>query len=492
MSSQSSPPLSKPPPLSPRAGERPVQALYDLLKPVTLRPGTTFTNWGLSYTCAPLSVFQPETEEQCELILELARREGKTVRVAGIGHSPSDLACTTDFMLRTDRLDRVLEVNVEKHYIVAQAGVVLSNVHDVLARHGLAMRNLGSISDQTLGGVVTTATHGSGWEFPVISMDVLALVLLLADGTRVRCSREERPDLFLASICGLGSTGLILEITLNVEPAFRLRDEQETLPFDDVVDDLDNIARSAEHVRLWWFPQAGTVRVSRANRTAEPRKPAETWLWHSLVGFHFLQLLLFLGRYLPDLNIWTARFAAWLVRDKTVTVDDSHRVFNIDCKYPQYTTEWAIPHEHAAACLRELRAWLERELADPAGLRPHFPVEIRWSAPDDIWLSPSNGRRTCWIGLVQYKPYGLPVPYRRLFAHFESAVLAHAGRPHWAKTHPLGPAALRAAYGARFDDFVRVLGAADPRGLFRNAYVQRHVFGREGPAVDPRLFKARP
>lgn len=49
---------------------------------------------------------------QCALILELARREGKTVRAVGVGHSPSDLACTNEYMLRTTKLDKVLEVSL--------------------------------------------------------------------------------------------------------------------------------------------------------------------------------------------------------------------------------------------------------------------------------------------------------------------------------------------------------------------------------------------
>lgn len=48
---------------------------------------------------------------QCALIFELARREGKTVRAVGVGHSPSDLACTNEYMLRTTKLDRVLDVS---------------------------------------------------------------------------------------------------------------------------------------------------------------------------------------------------------------------------------------------------------------------------------------------------------------------------------------------------------------------------------------------
>jgi D-arabinono-1,4-lactone oxidase len=72
-------------------------------------------------------------------------------------------------------------------------------------------------------------------------------------------------------------------------------------------------------------------------------------------------------------------------------------------QYLHHTTEWAIPYQNSKACLREIRAWLEQESADPKGIRPHVPMEIRFSAADDIWLSPSNGRETCWLGIIQFK-----------------------------------------------------------------------------------------
>lgn len=174
-------------------------------------------------------------------------------------------------------------------------------------------------------------------------------------------------------------------------------------------------------------------------------------------------------------------------------------------QYPQHTTEWAIPYENAEACLRDLRCWLAAEHEDPHGLRPHFPIEIRFSASDEIFLSPSNGHRTCWLGIVQYKcarflflhfleyaklgsrPYGFNVPYRKLFDGYERIVSRHGGRPHWAKAHRLSPNILRKLYPA-FDDFTRVLENVDPFGMFRNEYVQRHIMGRP---IDVRIFKRR-
>jgi L-gulonolactone oxidase len=161
------------------------------------------------------------------------------------------------------------QIHADKRYVIAQAGITLDALHAELANNGLAMINVGSISDQTLGGIVTTATHGTGINYGVISTHVMGLSLLLADGSRVFCSRHERPDLFIASICGLGSTGLILTVTLEVEPAFRLKEVQQSVKFHECVQSLDSLVTASEHVRFWWFPAADTVRIFSADRTTE-------------------------------------------------------------------------------------------------------------------------------------------------------------------------------------------------------------------------------
>lgn len=108
----------------------PLKNLYNLLQSITLPPEKThFTNWGRTFTCTPSAIFEPENEFQCELVLELARREGKTVRVAAVGHSPGDLACTTQYMLRTTKLNRVLEVtnvNFSLVSVVLKAPLIFS------------------------------------------------------------------------------------------------------------------------------------------------------------------------------------------------------------------------------------------------------------------------------------------------------------------------------------------------------------------------------
>lgn len=104
--------------LTARPSDIPLQNLYNLLQPITIdkrSPRARFINWGRTFQCSPLSVFEPENEFQCELIVELAKREGQVLRAVGVGHSPSDLACTKGFMLRTTKLNRILEVRPVAH-----------------------------------------------------------------------------------------------------------------------------------------------------------------------------------------------------------------------------------------------------------------------------------------------------------------------------------------------------------------------------------------
>jgi L-gulonolactone oxidase len=363
------------------------QGADDILAAITV-PSTSarakFINWGLSYHCHPLAIFEPENEHHCEVVLEFARKEGRVLRAVGVGHSPSDLACTGDFMLKMTKLNKLLEVcrsdifrrrwdnpfsaqvNQEKLYVVVQAGITLTDLHIELGKLGLAMRNLGSISDQTLGGIVATSSHGSGITYPVMSADVAALTLLLADGSRVTCSRQERADLFIATLCGLGATGIILTVQLEVERAFRLKDVQCSRTFEDVVSHLDEFVRSAQHVRFWWIAATHTVKCSVVNRTQEvrpssiyptppsyctaqlithhlqPKRPPIPWFWRSLLAFHVVQFFLFVGRYFAYVNTLTGRFVAWLSSGQVTLVDDSHTIFNVECR-----VRWSARIRHA-------------------------------------------------------------------------------------------------------------------------------------------------
>ncbi|GJJ13989.1 hypothetical protein Clacol_008246 [Clathrus columnatus] len=458
------------------------EQLYDYLKPVTLSSHSQrarFVNWGLAFACNPLLVFEPTNDQQCIAIVYLARKEGVGVRAAGAGHSPSDMACTNDFMIRTLKLDSLLNVDLNNGRVTVQGGMTLSTLHKHLEQHDLALTSVGSISDQTIAGIITTATHGSGLSYPSMSSLVHSFTILLANGHVISCSRQEDEDLFLATLCGFGTTGFILNVTFQCEKRFRLREEAENVDFHDFVNHFEEIASSAQHVRCWWFAQRGVVRVSKCNRTDEPLKRAASWFRQVLLAHHVVQFTLFLGRIWPIWNAWSAIFASWLMKEKAVGVGESWRVFNVDCRYPQHTIEFALPISVVPQCLFALSKYIQEELGRSDGIRPHFPFEIRFSEEDDVWLSPAYQRRTCWIGIAQYKPYGLSIPFKTYFAHVSHILHAFGGRPHWAKEQPFRPTELGKMY-PRWTDFNVVRRRVDPQGMWESLWVRRCL----GSVVD--------
>lgn len=99
----------------------PLHLLYEYLRPITVPANLTrFSNWGLAFHCTPLAIFEPESQYHCKLILELARREGKTVRAVGVGHSPSDLACTSGYMVRLTKMNRLIQVGCRLAILLKQ------------------------------------------------------------------------------------------------------------------------------------------------------------------------------------------------------------------------------------------------------------------------------------------------------------------------------------------------------------------------------------
>jgi L-gulonolactone oxidase len=246
-----------------------------------------FSNWAKTFRCKPQRVFAPTTVWECRSIIELARREGARLHPVGVGHSPSDLACTNGWLMRMEGLKGFIRVSVPSYLLTVAncqndhkaqtasfyGGTTLDDIHISLQQctPALALRNIGSISDQTIGGLISTASHGSGVTFPVLSRHVksMRLALPLPGAPIVRVSAEEDSDLFKATLCGLGATGLILEVEIEVEEAFRLRETKTPYTVDAVLDNLDTIKGSAEHVRVWWYPDGQGMIVGRADRVYE-------------------------------------------------------------------------------------------------------------------------------------------------------------------------------------------------------------------------------
>ena len=132
----------------------------------------------------PLRILRPTSVEELVEIVQAAERDGVTVRAAGSGHSWSDVALTRGFLIQPTGMTAPLDLQEEllkagraetEPLVRVQAGMRIRDLNAHLDSLGLALPNMGGYDGQTLAGVISTATHGSGLRFGPIADDVRSL-----------------------------------------------------------------------------------------------------------------------------------------------------------------------------------------------------------------------------------------------------------------------------------------------------------------------------
>src|SRR3954462_7787832 len=209
-----------------------------------------WVNWSGSQRATPARFVAPRSRAE----LAQAIVEGPPpVRVAGAGHSFSGGGPTTGTLISLDNLARVLDADHESGLVRVEAGIRLKALSRELHARGLAMPNLGDIDAQSLAGALATGTHGTGTRFPNLSGQVVSVELVLADGSE---RTLDAGDGLRAARVSLGALGVVVAVTLQCVPAFRLGNDDHPEPLDDVLDALQERADAHDHFEFWTFPHA--------------------------------------------------------------------------------------------------------------------------------------------------------------------------------------------------------------------------------------------
>lgn len=423
-------------------------------------------NWAGTQRCWPARVERPSSVDELRSAVAAATDADRRVKVVGSAHSFTGIAATDGVLVRLDSLAEVVRVERDSGLVTVESGMPLYRLNQVLAAHGLALPNLGDIDRQTIAGSISTGTHGTGARMPGLAAQVRKLELVLPDGGLVVCSTDHRRDLFAAARVGLGALGVIARVTLQCVPAFALHAVEGPMPLAAVLADLDTLVSANDHFEFYWFPHTGLTLTKRNNRwngeRIRPVGPVAGW-WED----EFLSNTMFgwanrLGRAVPAsaplVNAVSAR--ALSARDYS---DVSHRVFTSPRRVVFAETEWALPRSAVRDVLLDLRRLVRRERVATT-----FPVEVRFAAPDDAWLSMAHGRDTAYVAVHQFEG----MPYRDYFDAVGRIAAAAGGRPHWGKLHRLDAEALADRY-PRFGDFLEQRRTVDPTGVFANPYLDR-------------------
>jgi FAD-linked oxidoreductase len=433
------------------------------------RSGGSEANWARNVRWSPREVARPGSLDALRDVLARARRDRLVVRPAGSRHSFTPLCATDGIALDLAAFSGLRSVDGD--LVTVGAGTPLHGLNLLLHQRGRAMANLGDIDRQTLAGAASTGTHGTGARQQGIAAQIESLTLVTAAGDAVTCSRQHQPNVFLAACVGLGALGIVTEMTLRTVPAFGMdiavaRGDRRT-----VVADLE-LHTSADHFEFFWFPLDETAQLKSTRRMApgervQPLPPARAWLEDVLLENGAMAALCAVGRRRPAALPRLHRWAGAAISERRYS-DESFRVFASKRWVRFVESEYAVPVPALPGVLDAVA-----ELARGLPVGPAFPVEVRFAAADDVWLSTAFERDNAYVAVHQYAP----MPYVDFMAGFAAICAEVGGRPHWGKMHPLGAVDLVGLY-PRFGHVAALRRELDPDGVLLNAHL-RHVFGED-------------
>jgi len=191
--------------------------------------------WG-RWPVISAEVARPET--RADMVRAVAEsRGGDGVLAYGLGRSYGDTALNQGRVVMTTRLDRMLAFDPATGWLKAEAGVSIEEILRVFVPRGFFPPVTPGTKFVTLGGALACDVHGKNHHVDgSISNHVRSFELLTASGEVVEVRRETHPELWKATVGGLGLTGVVLSVELRLTPIAGPWIEMESVR----VEDLDH------------------------------------------------------------------------------------------------------------------------------------------------------------------------------------------------------------------------------------------------------------
>lgn len=434
-----------------------------------------WTNWAGNVLATPTLRIAPTTVAEVTDAVVSAAESGTRVKCVGAGHSFTPAAATDGVLMTLDDLTGIESIvptrgpdgRVDGADVTVWAGTRLHRLGPLLWDLGLAQPNLGDFAEQSLAGAISTGTHGTGCQAPGLPATVVGLQLVTADGTVLSCSSDAHPEVFEAARLGIGALGIITKMTIRCVPAFALHADERPWSLSAVLADMEGFARSADHAEFYWFPHTDAINVKRNTRLPGDAELKPVGRLQEKISDEFLSNEAFdaicrLTTRRPSLSPRINKLTSRALSARSFT-DRSYEVFASPRRVRFREMEYAIPLAAASAVLGDLRDAIDR-----SGVVTPFPMEVRFAAADNVWLSTAYGREVCYIAVHQYHR----MDHTELFRIAEEIFLAAGGRPHWGKMHTRAADDL-ASMIEHYSDFVSVRDRLDPDRVFGNVYTER-------------------
>jgi xylitol oxidase len=406
-------------------------------------------NWAGTYAYRAATRAAPRDVDE---VVRLVRATSGRVHALGTRHSFTDLPDTDGMLIDLSSLAGSARIDADARTVTVPAGMRYGELALTLDAEGWALHNMGSLPHIGVAGATATATHGSGDGNGNLSTAVRALRYVGSDG-EVRDVAHGDGD-SAALVVGLGAYGLITEVTLAVEPSYRVRqDIYAGITWEAALADLDAVTTAGYSVSIFTtWDDTLLDHVSVKTRLASDDDDVPRTL---LDGARIADDSP-LG---SDDNVTPLGGVPgpWMLRLPHFRLDREPS-FGAEIQ-----SEYFVDRADAPAALRAVR-----ELAHL--IRPHLVVsELRTVARDEVWLSTAYERDAL---AIHFTWHDRAAEVAAVIPHIEAALAPFAARPHWGKVHAFDAERIAAVH-PRLADARAVFERLDPEGRFVNAHLER-------------------
>jgi FAD/FMN-containing dehydrogenase len=196
-----------------------------------------------------------ELTDRDRIAAEMTRGDGPGI-AHGLGKSYGDASLNPNGVLWSTRgLDRLIAFDGATGRLTCEAGVVLRDIQRLMIPRGWGLPVVPGTQLVTVGGAIANDVHGKNHHVVgTFGEHVRRLRLARSDGQVIDCGPDLEPELFAATVGGLGLTGVIVEIELRLRPVAGPWLEAETLAFaglDEFFALADESEADWEHTVAW-------------------------------------------------------------------------------------------------------------------------------------------------------------------------------------------------------------------------------------------------
>ncbi len=414
-------------------------------------------NWAGNFEFSTSNVFYPRSVEEVQDLVKKCNR----LRALGTRHCFNRIADSKDNLISLKEMNNVVSLDANTRSVTVESGIKYGELCPYLDEKGFALHNLASLPHISVAGSCATATHGSGVKNGNLATAVNALEIVTADGNVVHLSREKDGEKFLAAVVGLGAFGVVTKVSLDIQPAFTMKQNvYEKLPVTQMMQHFDQIMSAGYSVSLFTDWQGDTI-----NEVWIKSRVGDGTDYNSMPEFFGAKAATKNMHPIADLS------AENCTEQMGVPGPWYERMPHFKMGFTpssgkELQTEYFVPYHHAVDAILAVKT-----MADRIGSHL-FISEIRTIAADNLWMSPCRNQASVTIHFTWKQEWD---EVKKLLPFIEKELEPFQAKPHWGKLFTMSPKLLASHY-EKLADFKKLVSTYDPKEKFRNDFLRSNIY----------------